>query len=70
MSGFPEMSSSCRVVKEEMHFGNWWSWLQAMLSLQMEGAATLGGRDSRRLYDKSRAVREADHSGMSGISCS
>ena len=70
MSGFPEMSSSCRVVKEETHFGNWRNWLQAMLSLQMEGATTLGGRDSRQLYDKSRAVREADHSGMSGISCS
>lgn len=36
----------------------------------MEGATTLGGRDVRQLYDKLRTVREAEYSGMSGISCS
>lgn len=64
MSGFPERSSSLRVLKQQIHMG---TWMNSMVILQIEGAATLRGSDYRQLCDRSSVVSTGDHSCISGI---
>ena len=70
MSGLSLRLREWSVTKEQMQRGTVRKLLWLRLSERIIGATTLMGMELSRLKDRSRTVRQADHSGTSGISVS
>lgn len=67
MSGLSLRLSECSVVNEQMQRGTLRNRFLAKLRERMAGATTFSGRLLRWLFERSRTVRQGDHSATSGI---